>query len=393
MSTATMRLRRAGAGGLAAAVIAGTLVATAGSAFAWNTGTAQGSLSVASTPVILTGATGPGGTATVTLPKTWNIGDTINFSIAGANCTVAANTIKFAAAPAMTAAKGSGAPVSDTVPTFSVVATQTGSGCTAASANTGYTVTFTNDATNSVAPTLTIPTPSFSVGSTAPTGNLKLTFATTGTGTQPAFNGTSVTDAVISAGSLTATSGSPTVVAPSVAGQAVPTVTFKEVVPATLTNAGVVVTFSHATVDAANFGTSGTAKATWSGGGTLTVAASGASGVAISGLTPTTTSAGTLTLSGVTITPAALVGGAGYVVSASATGAGVTGTASADVAADVVTKNTGGIDRYWTAKALYDATFAGNQNSVVLASGANFPDALSSNSLASALGGGVCYDA
>ena len=189
MSTATMRLRRAGAGGLAAAVIAGTMFASAGSALAWNTGAAQGAVAVAAPlPSISTGTTGAGADVTFTLPTTWNIGDTISVALAAPNCSVADTTVSFANGPTVTPALGTGAPATDTLPAFTATATNAGAGCNVGPKVTGYTITFTNNGTNTVAPTLKLSGHKFAVGTAVAPGNLNLAVTTTGTNTQPLFD-------------------------------------------------------------------------------------------------------------------------------------------------------------------------------------------------------------
>ena len=392
MNRASMGLRRAGAGGLAAAVVAGTLFASGGSALAWTGGTI--SVTGGASTFLPNGATTAASNLVATLPTKWNVGDTLTLVIANpGNCTTATNEAHWTAATPTFAYPAAYVPVAgDVLPTFTAVASQSAA-CVALAGSQPDTVTltFNNSGTNAAAgtPILTV-AHSIAVGTTVPAGPLNVSVTAAGTAPLPTVSPSSVAVGTVGSSNVSV-SATPVAAKPTVAITA-PTTSVKEVQPGQLSGT-VTFTYTNAAVDVASVtGSSATASATWSGGGTLVLSAT-ASTVKVAGLTATTSAAGTLSLAGVKITPAAVASGAaGKVVSVAVSGGGVSGTASGVLAADVNTGNTGGSDRYFTAKALYDA-FAGgtttNTANVVLASGANFPDALSANTLAGALHAGV----
>ena len=110
MSTATKGLRRAGAGGLAAAVVAGMVVASAGIASARATPVA-GTYKLTATSVATTIYPGVASQAAANVEywtaSSWTTGATLKFTIGANNCSTAAglgNAVSFGAAPSVTLA-------------------------------------------------------------------------------------------------------------------------------------------------------------------------------------------------------------------------------------------------------------------------------------------------
>jgi len=111
---------------------------------------------------------------------------------------------------------------------------------------------------------------------------------------------------------------------------------------------------------------------------------------AVAGTSP---ASGTYTLSGATVNFGATPGAHDVTVTTTPTGTNTSNLvgSAALLAVTATTERAAGVDRYATAAVLFDSFFADptRAHAVVIASGANFPDALSANLLASELGTGV----
>jgi putative cell wall-binding protein len=380
VTTATRRLRRAGVAGLATITTVGGIALSAGPAFAWGAGGAIVPTASA-TPNVSPGTTGAAaGDLSLQLPNdAWNIGDKITETIVNTgNCTTAANTIGFAAAPTATASLPTTAASTSTKPTVSVALSSVAGACTTAGVKDTLTLTFTNSGDNSAdangTPTIKLSPMTFNLGAnpTGTGGNITLAGVATGSGTVPTQ--ANIDLAVIQDTSATV---SASVGASDGATVNVGTITATDVVG---NKFGADITFTL------------TAGDTWATKGTLTAP----SGVAtdsgtITGnvlkyvITSGTFSAGAkFTLSGATAT----VNGAGsHKVTVTTNGGTAIGSA-VQVAFVAAPTRIGGADRYATAALIYNQKY-GAATSAVIASGANFPDALSATALAKAKSTGV----
>lgn len=397
MSTATSRLRRAGAGGLAAAVVAGMLVASAGIASAAATpvaGTYQ-LTSTATQTVIYPGLSGQaGGDVEYWTSNNWTTNATATYTIAGNNCSTTAGiaaAIGFTSAPTATIAgpfvQTTGAAGTATKPTVTTALSSSSPACATAGIKDVFTVTFPSPAApapSSDVFSLTLSGIKYTAGSAtgSPTGtavNLGLVTAGGLSAAAPA----SVSNAKVSTAKFALASTAVVTSLPAT-GVAVPAATFTEVTAGSLGAAGTTQWFQLTWGGAgAAFDTTVTPTITLPTGyavqtGSLAVNATEmhfyvtvpatvttAATVKISGLVANVTAAGQFDISG----HSAISGG----------GSPVIGTAQPAVVA-VNTTRVGGSDRYATAAALFSGTKA------VLASGANFPDALSANYLTGVLG-------
>jgi putative cell wall-binding protein len=388
VSTATTRLRRAGAGGLAAAVVAGTLVASAGLASAAATpvaGTYQLTATSAATTIYPGLANQAAGDVEYWTTSGWTTGDTLTFTVGANNCSTAAglaNAVSFSAAPSVTLAgpfvQTTGAAGTAAKPTFTTKLGQSSAACTTAGVNDTFTITLTSPA-SPVDPlqvfSFTLGGIKYTTGATA-LGDVSLGAAVTGALSTPAP--AAVVNATVANTKFTAASVVPAV--PSQTGVALGNMTASDVgashitSPITFTaSAGVFTATSTPTL-------TGPAGTTWDvtgmGGATLTATLK-----LTSPAIPTTT-ANTFVLSGAQLDAPATA----QAVKVTAAYAGPTTIGAAATVASVVAQTrVGGSDRYATAAAL----FATTTNSAVLASGANFPDALSANFLAKAKGAGI----
>ena len=111
---------------------------------------------------------------------------------------------------------------------------------------------------------------------------------------------------------------------------------------------------------------------------------------AVAGTSP---ASGTYTLSGATVNFGSAPGAQNVTVTTTPSGVNTRSLVGGATlfAATTVVQRVAGVDRYATATALYDDAFADptRAHAAVITSGANFPDALSANFLASALDAGV----
>jgi putative cell wall-binding protein len=392
VSTATTGLRRAGAGGLAAAVVAGMVVASAGIASAAATpvaGTYQLTATSAATTIYPGLANQAAGDVEYWTASSWTTGATLKFTIAGNDCSTATtlkNAVSFSAAPSVTLAgpfvQATGAAGTAAKPTFSTALSSTGGAggqCDLAGVKDVLTITFNQPANpvNGDVFSVTLGGIKYTTGSTA-LGPVSLGAAITGALTAPAP--AAVVNATVANTKFVAASIAPAV--PSQTGVALGNMTASDVGSAHITSP-ITYTLSGGLFTATSTpAVAGPAGTTWTvtGMGTAVLTATLATGAL-----PTT--ANSYVLSGATITaPAA----AGAVTVTARYGATVIG-APATVASVVAQTRIGGTDRYATAANLFTA--GGFGGTAVLASGANFPDALSANFLASKLGTGTLLTA
>jgi len=352
-------------------------MATGGTALAWGGGVITPTVSAATVYPGTTGAVGSD--ISLALPNVaWNIGDTITEQITNTgNCTTAANTVGFNAAPTATASLASNAASTSTKPVVSVALSSSTGACTTAGVKDILTITFTNSGNNNGdangAPTITLSPMKYNLGAGPITAtNVALTATVAGAGTAPTLaviNDAAIANTKFLASKVVATT-------PSSTGVALGTLTASDVVAGTITSP---ITF---TIAGATWNASATPKLTGPSGTTWTVARTSATVLTATGTgTIPTTSANTFALSGATIDTT----GAAAVKVTAAFGAGPTTIgAQQTVAVAVAQPRLGGTDRYSTAAQMFNAAFS-TATSVVVASGANFPDALSANYLASTL--------
>jgi putative cell wall-binding protein len=396
VTTATKRLRRAGVAGFATiATVGGLVLTTGGTALAFQgAGATSGgaTLTAGSSVVVYPGVANQAlSNITLTLPdgvttagNGWNAGDFITFQVNNQSdaelCATASNANASAslAKPTVTATTGA----SSTAFTGFTVTQKSGSNC---SANDQFVLTLTSGAPSDTATTtFTISGLSLSLGTNFPTAPTAVhigatasngvPFGTVGTGTASANISVATTGTVsVTAGtSVGATAGTATTLT-------IPSITVKDVVGGSIaTNV--------------NFNLPGTLV--WKTAGSL----SAPSGVVLGAATGTGTATLTYPISSGT------VGAGGTFVLSGAqvtTGTGDTGSQAVTVKSGATTLGSavqvaflggatriGGADRYATAALIYSQKY-GAANTAVIASGANFPDALSATVLAAAKSTGV----
>lgn len=386
MSTATMRLRRAGAGGLAAAVIAGMLVASAGAASAAIGFTADSSTTVY--PGLNSQAAGD---LTQVFANSWATNASETFTVASnfaaTDCSTTAGiaaAIGFAAAPTFTLSGPTDSTGTvagntlDTKPTVTVALGSSNAACATAGVKDQVTVTFGLPSTGTAGDlwTFAVSGIKYNVGASAPIDAVNVTAAngtTAGWGSLGTVTNATVANTKFTAASIVATT-------PAATGVALGALTAADVGAAHITSP-ITYTLSGTAVFTAGVTPTmvGPAGSTWTftGAGTNTLVATAAAAVP-------TTSANTYVLSGVKIDP---TGTAGAIKVTASYGAAVTIGSAQVVASSVNQTRNGGTDRYATAANLFVA--GGFGGTAVLASGANFPDALSANFLARQLGTGT----
>jgi putative cell wall-binding protein len=362
-------------------------MATAGTAFAFQSA-GGGAVAAASNAPVFPGVNSQAlGNVTVTLPdgngsagNGWAAGDFLKFTLTSdaAGTTTVCNTSSNLNDSASLAAKPTVSATTNGTPALTgFTVSQSASGT--CNANDQFTIALTSaapaDTNNTV---FTISGLSLNLGSAVPSGTAVYVSATSS-------NGAPFAGGVAQASDQVATVGSNSVSVSPVVGAA---------------NGTAAVAISPIVVTDVTGGTITTElKLTANGGDTFAAAGTLAapSGVTVTGPAETLPSAtltytiaagtvpagGKFTLPGVTVNLANAAGSHKVTVGTGAGGAIVvgaaTGTEYATTAAQVRTY--AGIDRYGTAQALYHAQFAGSATAV-LTSGANFPDALSAAALA-----------
>jgi len=397
VTTATRRLRRTGAATLVAAVTAGvTLLATSTSAFAaFGTVTNQVDTTTGATTIYPGTTAAAVGSDDLNLTNAFNIGDTITVSLGQhPGCGTTAGAIGFSATPTVTASGpttgtfGSGTASADAsstaTPTFTVATQSSAGACTTAGVKDQLLITFTDSAAGVTSDNfeLVIGGQTVNVGSAVTTGAVAETSVTTSGATvvtvaaAPTIATVANTKASVSSITSAVASGATQTVG-------VGTITLSDVgtakiitPPITLTtSAGVFTTGVTPTLTGP---TGSTWTVTGQGTATLTFAAGGTA-------LPTTNN--TYTITGATVDVPA--GNGAYSITAKYTGAVVIGAPFVAIAVSAQSR-VGGVDRYASSAQLFNTKFGvSTVHSVVLASGANFPDALSATYLAATLGTGV----
>jgi putative cell wall-binding protein len=396
VTTATRRLRRTGVATFAAAVTAGaTIIATATGAFATELTVTQAIGATAAT-TLNPGTTAQGiGDFNIAVPNSFHIGDTITVQLAGAgagSCGVTNGTVGYSSLPTVaatgpfTAAFGTTAGSStDTTPTFTAVLQSSAGACTVAGVKDQLLITLTNSSTLGVVGnsyTLGLTGTKVNVGSADPIGIV----------TENATNGSpAITVATVAntKASLTEASAGPG----TTAGVAVNPITLSEVTAGAFLPAGAAttVTLTLAGVGAPVFTNAVTPTITVPTGYTVTPAATTAIATYTFTITaPATAVAATVVVTGLTVNLTTAVAGI-VTLNASTPGVAHIGGAALTAISVLTQVRTGGTDRYATAGLLFTQNaFVGGANFVaVIASGANYPDALSANYLAAGLNAGA----
>jgi putative cell wall-binding protein len=386
VTTATRRLRRTGVAGFAAAVTAGAmLIGTATSAFAAELAVTD-HVSAGTATTVFPGSTAQAaGDLLVNVPNVFHIGDTLTVNLAGgAGCGITNGAVGFSAAPTVAASGptvgtfGAGATgnTADVTPTFtSAISSSTGA-CTTAGVKDVLTLTFTNSS-NTTAPAdnylITVSGQKVNVGSAATTGIVTETPAGTG--------GTAATIATVTntKAAITEVSAAPSTTV------TLNTLTLTEVTAGALLPTGthnIVLTLAGGTLATGTFVTTVTPTVTAPAGYTVGTIVVAAGTITIPITTPATAVAAVVTVAGIQVALGAPTG----VLDITATTGTVWG--SAQPAVGVLNQlRTGGTDRYATAAQLFTAGgyTGGTLHVAVIASGANYPDALSANYLATGL--------
>jgi putative cell wall-binding protein len=395
VTTATRRLRRTGVAGFAAAVTAGAmLIGTATSAFAAElvvTSAIGGTAATTLNPGTTAQATGD---LNVAVPNAFAIGDTITVQLAGAgaSCGTTNGAVGYSAAPTITASGPFTAPLgttagatTDTTPTFTSVLQSSAGACTVAGVKDQLLITITNSSTGTAGNsyTLGLTGTKVNVGSAVGVGAVTekpvaqvaagVTVATV------ANTKASIKEISAAPGTSTGNALSPLVLSEVTAGAFLPA------------GAATAVTLTLSGVGTPVFTAGVTPTITVPAGYSVTPAATTA--VATYSFTvtaPATAVAATVTVTGLTVNlTSAATGSVKINATTTAIAAGIGGGPL--TAIGVLNQNrTGGTDRYATAAQLFGAGgFAGGFGKVaVIASGANYPDALSANYLAAGLNGG-----
>ena len=397
MTTATRRLRRSGVASFAAAVTAGvTILATSGSAFA-ALGTILNQIdgTTGATTVFAGTAAQAVGSDDLNMTNVFNIGDTLTLTVAKApGCGTTNGAVGFASAPTVTAtgpfigtfgAGGASADAATAIaPKFTAVTQSSAGACTIAGVKDQLLVTFTSSAAGAAADNflLVVGGQSLNVGSAVTTGAITETTVPS-SGTAPAA---AVTVATVA--NTKASVSAVTTAASSLAVQTVGvgTLTLADVGAAAVIGNPIFLTATAGTVFTAALAptVTGPTGSTWTvtGQGTVTLTLT-PGGTAF----PATNN--TFTVTGLTLDVPAGTGT--YTILAKFGGASP-GTTTIGAAVTVITvtgqSRIGGIDRYATSGQLYNTAFAASTK-IVLASGFNFPDALSATYLAKTLTTGV----
>jgi putative cell wall-binding protein len=401
VTTATRRLRRTGVAGFAAAVTAGAvLIGTATSAFALTVTTFRVDPASAATTVNPGDAADAVAATQLSIPNTAGnitIGSTIVLKLEGAGVNPGTTNagVGFVTAPTITVSGPfttsfgtTAGSTTDVTPTFTSVLGSSAGAATTAGIKDEDTITFTNSNAGTVGDfyTLEIAGQTVKVGSAAVNGAVQLhPYAADGGASLAA----AVTVATVSNVKITSPEVS---AAPSSTGVALSPVTLTEVTAGAVIGTGSnTFTLTLSGAGTPQFTAAVTPTITVPSGYADTAPATTASNVYTFTVTgPATPVAATVTVSGLTVNLTAV--GTGVVT---LTAARTLPTAAAVGAVPVIgvltTARTGGTDRYATAAQLFTQNaFTGGTNHVaVIASGANYPDALSANYLAAGLNAGA----
>jgi putative cell wall-binding protein len=397
VTTATRRLRRSAVATLAATVTAGVaILATSTSAFAAEL-TVGTQIGTATATTVYPGTTAQAvGDLQIAVPNNlFHIGDTITVQLAGAgaSCGTTNGAVGYSAAPTVTAtgpftaAFGStaGSTTDTAPPTFTAVLQSSAGACTTAGVKDQVLITLTSSSTGVI-------TDSYTLALTGTNANVG-SAVTPGAVTEKPTNGAAVT--VANVANTKASISAVTSVTAAAATQAVVAgvITLSDVgaaqvivPPIYLTVSGTGAVFTPGVLPTVTGPTGSTYTVVATTTTLLTITAGGTA-------LPTTNNTFTITGTSVTVP----VGNGLYSLTASygstAPPASATNhTIGATLAAIAVSAQSriGGIDRYASSAQLFNSKFNVNTvHSVVLASGANFPDALSATYLAATLGTGV----
>jgi putative cell wall-binding protein len=402
VTTATRRLRRSAVATLAATATAGVaILATSTGAFAL-TATFQLDTSSAVTTVYPGDAADAASSTQLSVPNTGvAIGNTIVLKLegTGVNPTLSNEGVGFAVAPTITVtgpfttAFGSTAGTStDATPTFTSALGSSAGAATTAGIKDEDVITFTSSSsgTTSDSYTFEVAGVTLKVGSAAVPGTVQLHpyVSDGGASLAPALTIANVANTKASVSAVTSATESAATQTVSIG-----TVTLSDVGGSAIIASPIFLHLSAGLFTAAIAPTvTGPTGSTWTvtgqGTATLTLTAAG---------TAFPTTANTFTVTG--LTADVPTGNAAYTITAKFGGAspGTTpiGTAFAVIAVSAQNR-IGGVDRYASSAQLFNSKFApttipvyAGANSVVLASGANYPDALSATYLAATLGTGV----
>lgn len=376
MSSINKGLRRVGIVGLSTLVAASMMTLSAAPTFA-----AAGDYAAASTPLVTAPqAAATAGDLSLEFANSWTTGAAQTFTVGSNNCSTAAGiaaAVEFSGLPTATVTDPAPANVGGTTPAPTAVLGSSSAACVTAGITDRITYTQAAPSTGVVTDTylLTLTLVKYNVGATTPAGNVSVatagSFKTSG----------SVVNAVVAGTTLTNTAK---VLAVPAATASLGTQTLAENTPGAFFGPGlgtktVLLTLSGSSVFTAGITPTITLPAGYTHSTVVTLAIGT---YAFTVTSPATPVAATMTISGLTITA-----GAATDATLTVTG-GVVNPAAVTVVRIVdYTARTGGVDRYATAVALLNSLPASTD--VVLASGANFPDALSANYLAGRLGTGT----
>src|SRR5450432_740950 len=401
VTTATRRLRRTGVATIAASLTAGVaLIATASSAFALTV-TAYRLDPASATTTVNPGETAAAAGATqISLPNTGvAIGNTIVLKLdgAGVNPTLTNEGVGFSAAPTVTVTGpfttsfGATAGTStDVTPTFTTALGSSAGAATTLGIKDEDTITFTNSSSGTVGDFYTIEVAgvTLKVGSAAANGVVQIHPYVSDGGASLAG---AITVATVSNAALAVTEVS---AAPSTLAVGIGPVKITEVTAGAVFGTGsstVTLTLSGAGTPKFSTGVTPTITVPAGYAETNPVTTTPANAVYTFTVTgPATTVAAAVTVTGLTVDLTA--GGTGVVTLTAARTAPTALAIGAVPAIGVLTTSrVGGTDRYATAGQLFGSgAFTGGGNHVaVIASGANYPDALSANYLAAGLNAGA----
>jgi len=397
VTTATRRLRRTGVATVAASVAAGlALVATAGSAFAaFGTVTNQVDATTGAT-TIFPGTSAVGiGSYDLNLTNAFNVGDTLLVTLNKApGCGTTNGSVGFAAVPTVTASGpttavfGGGTASADasstTLPTFTVATQSSAGACTVAGVKDQLLITLNKSATG-------VATDNFEIvvgGQTVNVGSA----VTVGAVTESTLADATAVATPATVATVANTKASVSGVTSAVASLATQTVGVGTVTLSDVGTAAIIGSPIFLTTSAGVFTTGDAPTVTGPTGSTWTVTGQGSATLTLTpGGTAFPTTNNTFTITGLTVDVPA--GNGAYTILAKFGGASP-GTTTIGAAFTVIAVSAqsriGGIDRYASSAQLFNSKFALTTiHSVVLASGGNFPDALSATYLAATLGTGV----
>lgn len=375
-------LRRLTALMASATVIAGvSAVTTAAPSAAAPFGSAT--LTAASQPAVLPGATDQiAGNWTLSLPalSTWSSGDTVTISVQ--DHSTSGNTVTFHAKPTVTAAAGS------PTPTFSTALNGT---------STGLVITFTNSGGPiTSAQNLTISAVAYDVSAAAATGPVSVTATYTSGGSPSAVTAGSGASNAVVAGATVSADNPPVGVPPSTTNAPISDVVMTELKAGGVPTGWVCVTFSAGTVDATSSPT-----VTASGGGAVvgnSVTGAGTATLSFDVTTASSSGVATYTLGGLAVDAPATAQMVTIKVQDAGAAAGC--AAATNVVSGVRAYGAISSSRIYgptaddTAAAELAAQFpppttCPPSRAVVLATDANYPDALAASYLAGYLKSGI----